>query len=1663
MPLSGHPASGLSAAGAGDESRDEVLSHTERTRVLRRRLDAPTGSVILKQPLGTDALRRLRHETATLERLSAVDGVVKLAPGAVGAAAVALRDDGGVPLAHRLAKGPLEVPAVLGLARALARVVAAVHRAGVVHKDINPANILLVGAAQTPVLIDFDLAGSLADERPAFTHTSEIAGTLAYLAPEQTGRTGRALDHRADLYALGATLYEATTGRPPFDSRDALDLVRDHLVRIPVPPVERMPHLPRALSDILMRLLEKEPDRRYQSAEGLLADLDRLHERLAAGDDHPFALGAHDFALLLAPPSRLIGREDELAALREALDRALGPRPQSVLVSGAPGVGKTALANELRAMATERQGWFVAGRFDAQQRNPQSAPIQALRMLGHLLLAEPEATLAPLRARLLRDLGANAGLTVQFLPEFGTLLGVAATPAAGDPVQIEQRMLQASLDLLGAVVSPRRPLVMLLDDLQWAGELTLRMVDALFGESAIPGLLLVCTYQNAQRDEPQDERHGDAHPLRDRLARWTQLEVPPRELRLHNLPPAALRSLVAGMLRLGDNEAARLAQVIGERTEGNPFDTVELLNALRRDGVLVPGSDGWAWDEGAIRRFVGQGHVVDLLAVRIERLPPHTAEVLRLIACLGGDVGLGLLEAASGLGGEALRARLEPAIEDGLLTFSPGDGGDGEGRAAFRHGRVREAACGPAGAPGQQAQHLAVARRLAGQPGFATAAATQYLLTADSVVDAGERLAVARLFRGAAAHARAGALYAGEARYLAAALDLLEALPAPAADAHLCADLHIAHHAARYSLGQLDAADAAFAWVQQHVDDAVRLVEPTCVQINSLTSRSRQREAQELGFALLERLGLPVPREGFDTEKRRMVQALFAWIAGDERQHDLQRPEVTDPRVLGAAKLLHYSMGPTFYCADPRGALLVLYSHQLWVAHGPCAPLLTGFGGMPLVTLALKDYRAGWAAIRHALAVGEARGYEPETSWVRHCAALFVQHWFEPLEASLPQAQRAREGLLRGGDLQYACFTYHTELTARLDCAPTLDDTAAVVDAAGAFAARTGNGFFEQVLVQYRALLHALRDDPAEALPESAAPVPQPGVSDVNPTAVVSHHLIRALAGAIFGDPAALQRHAAAAVPLLPYVAGYYVMAQVRFLHGLALAQQAQHAPADAREPLLSALDACRDWLAQRADDASANFRHLVTWLQAERAWATGETLEAMRRFDAALGETPPQRPWHRALLTERAALFHLASGLDRGGRNLLAEARRLYAAWGATAKVRQMDRTHPALRTGAGTAAEPRPRDGTTRVSADLLDMVAILRASQALSSETSLARLETRVGELLGAMTGADTVRLALNGDGGWFVSRAGADGQQLSVDEAGARGLLPLSAFRYAERTGRPLLVEDAVRDDRFARDPHVVGAERCSLLVVPILNHGEMRAMLLFENRQSRAAFSADRLDAVMLIAGQLAVSLDNALLYDSLERKVAERTAALEAANRQLAELSVTDTLTGLANRRRFDETLQYEWLRALRTKGSIGLAMIDVDQFKAYNDHYGHVRGDHALKRVAQALRDEMRRGELVARYGGEEFVVVLAGADLAGAHAAAERLRAAVAALAEPHAASPHGVVTVSIGVVAFVPDETRSVAQYLAQADAALYEGKRLGRNRVCGAASDESSPGA
>ena len=425
-----------------------------------------------------------------------------------------------------------------------------------------------------------------------------------------------------------------------------------------------------------------------------------------------------------------------------------------------------------------------------------------------------------------------------------------------------------------------------------------------------------------------------------------------------------------------------------------------------------------------------------------------------------------------------------------------------------------------------------------------------------------------------------------------------------------------------------------------------------------------------------------------------------------------------------------------------------------------------------------------------------------------------------------------------------------------------------------------------EVLETYQWVIDALRGERPTA---TGAPVSIAGYSDTPATLLLAHSL-QAMAAAIFGDQASLERHTAEAVPLVSASPTEYPGAVARALRGLALAGQIRATDGAARDTLLSELDEVTRWLADRAADAPQNFLHLLRLLEAERAWAVGDFQGCVRGFDAALlgaGQRP--RPWHRALITERAARFYLAHGIDHNGYELLTQARQQYAAWGATAKVAQLDWAYPSLPPHQDTAAAQRntrsPDDslGSGSVSTGTIDLLGILSTSQALSSETSIAGLHARVAQVLGAMTGATDVALLVWNDEHrhWLLPATGRVGGASTSDTA------PMSVLRYLERTREPLVVADATSDDRFARDPYFADADCCSLLAIPILSRGMLRALLLLENRLMRGAFTAERLDAVNLIAGQLAVSLDNAQLYSELAASRARIVAAGDQTRRQI--------------------------------------------------------------------------------------------------------------------------------------------------------------------------------
>ncbi|BCY11916.1 AAA family ATPase [Actinoplanes sp. L3-i22] len=1388
---------------------EELLYQSDRTQVTRR---TPPGApaVVGKRATGPGAVRRTEHERAVLERLAGIPGVPRLAPVQQRQTIVLFDDRGTPPL-----PGPMPVPDLVRVAHALAGTLASVHRAGVLHRDITPANILLRPDAP-PLLIDYDLAITgppEPDEGPV--------GTLGYLSPEQTGRTGLATDRRADLYGLGATLYALATGGPPFPATDQLELVRDTLVHTPA-----VPELPDRLAGIVMRLLEKDPDHRYQSAEGLAHDLARFRD----DPDGAWAPGERDFPAVLSPPPVLVGRDREIRALAGSLTEAMTAGAPAVLVSGPPGIGKSALVHTLRPAITARGGWFVSGKYEQFRTGTDSGGIaRMVRALGRLLLAEPESDLTEDRKRVLAALGPNIAVLAGVIPEMAAFLNVSTPPFPGDPLTAPDR-LSATVAALLRAVAERRRLVVLIDDLQWATASSLRILDGVLAEGPIPGLLVVAAY----RDEQVDAEH----PLAPLAARWQRDGLVGRPLRLGGLSRAGLAALTATVLRLPHVLAAELADLIGAAGAGNPYATVELINALRAEGLLTPASAGWVWNPSDVRAFVARHRLPQLLAVRLAQQAPPTRYLLTALTCLGADVRPELLALATGTLPATLPARLSPAVADGLISLDT--------VVRFRHDLVLQAARELLPADEIEQLQLTMARRLAGHDEFTREAAEQYLAVTALIENDAERRSAAALLHRAGRHTTRLTNYLVAEELFAAADRILAPLPT-AADRASRHALAVDRHAALYYLGRHAEADRIYRELSVRAHDAVELAGATAVQINSLTQRGECRAAIALGLDTLRRFGLEPPAD-LDADNLRAVGALRDWVAANGPAYP--ETETSDPRVQAIATILHRMLPPAFLIDPARHAWVVCQAHELWLRNGVCAPLTGTLGAAICVTVGLlDDYRTGYLLTRHAVATGRRHGYQAETAIAAYMHLLLAAHWFTPLEEIIEPARQARDDLLAAGDVQVAGLHWARMLSLLLETEDSLETCADETEAVLAYAGRTGNRYARLIALAHRQLIRLLRgrsgapgsfaadDFDEETYLEEVAGYPP---------ALATYHQQRALAALLGDDPAMLAAHSAAAMKHSGAIRGFYASALTRVTRCLSLAGSRSAELTDAR-----------NWLVRRAADAPHNLRPLLLLVDAEIARGRGDAVTAIRCFDDGL-HAVDGRPWHHALLAERAARFHLAQGLTHTGHQLLTEARDTYRAWGADGPVARLETEHPFLRNTASSA----PGSG-----ADRIDLMAILRASRALSSQTSVSGLTAQVGDVLSAMTGATDVGLSLRSD-------AGEDDQ-------------PWSAVRYVRRTRQPLLVADATRDDRFAGDPYLAGLDVCSLLVLPIACNSTEDAVLVLANRRQRGVFSTGRLETVELIAGQLAVSLDNALLYDSLESEVRARTAELADRNRDL--------------------------------------------------------------------------------------------------------------------------------------------------------------------------------
>ncbi|MBF0528100.1 MAG: AAA family ATPase, partial [Deltaproteobacteria bacterium] len=1367
--------------------RTETEIHRGRNRRVARVVDPADGPLIIKRSTDDGSsgvfLTVLYNEKRILERLQGASGCPSILRYDANRRELVIKDFGGATLSQAGLLGSVNLQSFLSLSETLARILAAIHERGVVHKDFNPTNILIRLDDLELQIIDFELATTFAEEHPEFDHLNRLLANPAYLSPEQTGRMNRPVDYRTDLYSLGATLYALATGAPPFEEADLLNMVHAHLARSPHPPQDRAPWLPQRVAELILMLLAKEPDDRYQSAAGVAHDLRRLRLALREhGELDAVRLQERDLPISPRPPRRLYGRDNELATLLSTFSNVTGGGVRGIFIAGYSGVGKTALIREIYQPVTLGGGLFISGKFEQFQRDrPILALSQCLQQLCQMLLAEPEDVVEQWRQRIMTGVGPDVGVLFEVAPELEALLGPQATAPLLGPIETQIRLRTLLVALLRQVASPQHPLVVTIDDLQWADQPSLDFIGALLEETKLNGLLLIGAYRDNEVDA--------AHPLTRLLSMPMVSGARPPVLTLASLTVEHIAAMLADMLRMSPNAVHSLADILFARTGGNPFFTVELLNALYREGVLHPDSEQgvWYWDAASIFAHSASANVVEFLAAELARLADATADALVAAACLGASCTLGLLAQATGYAISELAERLLPALERGIivtpsaLAFHAAEAG---AQLRFYHDRMHQAVYQLRDKAWRTGLHLDIARRFTRAEGDAAnqlRAAEHYATAASLLTSAPERAIAQRLFLNAALQARQSGAFDVAERFLRLGIEQL-AEDAWQSQHDAAFTLHAELHVALYSQSRHAEADDVYAVLALQAEAPLRLVEPAGVQIVSLANRTRYEDAIHLGMELLARLKFELPTEDLARSLEQELDMFYRHVANGALDRMPHSPALVDERLLGAAKILNRIGPAAFFASSHLAGWLHLHLIRLWIESGFCSAALLSGSSLIIATLLYRDdYTTGYRIACVAMATGSARERGVETARTQHVFGLFNSHWFQPLPDSIAYAHDAFDKLLLNGDLEMACFTFFTSQAAILDTCTHLAEMKAENTNALNFARKTKNRHAEPTYIAYRQLVRAFEGKTAMPgsfndvdFDEQAHLVAAKG----NQMALCFFHIHRALAACIFNDDGALLRHAEAAENLTRHIIGFYPTALAKLLHSLALLQQSRTASKAERAVLLKRLDDNQAWLAARAVDAPMNFGYLFDFVEAERLDALDRPWEALQAFEQAMRKAQAQqRLWQYALITEKAGACCMRRGLEHAGRPLLTRACDIFSQWGAEGKARAMRFGFPFIETGR--------QGSSSRGHWDALDHEALLRASQALASETSQSQLVMRVVEVVGKLTNATDVRLLLLDEQDGWILEGGMRGEErlarMSLAEAEKQGLIAASVLR------------------------------------------------------------------------------------------------------------------------------------------------------------------------------------------------------------------------------------------------------------------------------------------
>lgn len=1384
----------------------------------------------------------------------------------------------GEPL-DRLIGLPMEIGQFLRLAVAMSAALGQLHGRGLIHKDIKPANLIVDPATERIWLTGFGIASRIPRERQSSEPAEFIAGTLAYMAPEQTGRVNRSIDSRSDLYSLGVTFYQMLTGRLPFTASDAMEWVHCHIARQPTSPSDQLASIPIAVSAIIMKMLAKSAEERYQSAAGVERDLLHcLSAWNADGSIRDFTPGSHDAPDRLMIPEKLYGRQSEVDTLLAAFDRIVaGGRSEFVLVSGYSGIGKSAVVNELHKPLVSPRGLFAAGKFDQYKRDiPYATLAQAFRGLVRPLLSKNEEDLSKWRDALREALDPNGLLMVELVPELKHIIGEQPPVPELPPQDAQGRFQLVVRRFIGVFARPEHPLALFLDDLQWLDASTLELLEVLLTRSDLKHLLLIGAYR--------DNEVSTTHPLARMLDALREGGAVLREIVLAPLDSDDLVQLLADCLRCEPRHVGPLAQLIHEKTSGNPFFAIQFISTLADEGLLAfdYGEGRWSWDLDLIHAKGYTDNVVELMIGKLNRLPMATQKTLQVFACLGNSAAFDVLPLVCQESIEALHDHLWEAARAGLIFRS-------NASYRFLHDRVQEAAYSMIPQDLRAQTHLRLGMLLVAhtpvekQEEAIFEIVNQLNRGSHLITSVAERENVAGLNLIAGRHAKTSAAYASALTYLRAAGVLLAAetwehnYPLMFSIECLMAECELL-------TGDMSTAENRLACLADRARNRHDYCVATLLRIRLCTALDQNDSGLDVFLAWLRRDGIIWPKHPTREDAMREYERIWMLLGSRRIEELVALPLITDPDVLDTLDVFTEAVTTSNLFDENLSSLVVCRMVTLSLEHGNCDASCFAYVWMAIVAgPRFNNFRDGFRFAQLGYDLVEKRGLMRYQARTYLCVGALVMPWTGHPAAGRGLIRRAFDTAWRLGDLTFAGYSWNTSITLCLAVGDHLAEVQKEAEDGLAFSRMARVRLVTAACSAHLGLIRSLR-----GLTATFGLMDHDGYSELeserhlagNPILALAefYYWCRKLQARFFAEDYASAVDAEQNAQRLLWSSTLnFESAEFRLYGALAHAAAWDIAPSDRKAKHIEALTAHYKELETWAEHNPATFENRAAIVGAEIARIEGRALDAQDLYEKAARSARTHGFVHNeAVANELAGRFYAARGLGRIADTYLRDARNCYVRWGADGKVRQLDRLYPQLR-GDSRASD---LTGTMLASVEHLDLATVTRVSEAVSGEIVLEKLIDTLARTAIEHAGAERGMLILpRGDEyrieAEVATRCGKVEVHLRQASVSASDL-PESVFRYVLRTRESVLLHDASGENPFSGDPYIREHHARSVLCLPILKQTRLLGVLYLENNLTIGAFTPARMAVLKLLASEAAISMENARLY----RDLAEREARI---------------------------------------------------------------------------------------------------------------------------------------------------------------------------------------